>query len=236
MRQSYPWNAIVAEALGTFLFFLVGIGAGYMTSSAFPGGAVPGGLVTVALAHGLALAVVASAFGAISGAHVNPAVTWGLWLSGKIESRRAIAYVIAQLIGAVAAAALVRYVTPAAIPATAGVPALGAGTDGIQGGVLEAMLTMVLLAAVFGTAIDPRGPKLGGIAIGIAVGADIMFGGPLTGGAMNPARWFGPALIAGDFSNVAVYTLGPLVGATIIAIVYRYLFLPEANAQTGANV
>lgn len=236
MRQNYPWNAIVAEGLGTFLFFLVGIGAGYMTSSAFPGGAVPGGLVTVALAHGLALAVVASAFGAISGAHVNPAVTWGLWIAGKIESRRAIAYIIAQLIGAVAAAVLVRYVTPAAIPATAGVPGLGAGTDGIQGGVLEAMVTMVLLAAVFGTAIDPRAPKIGGIAIGIAVGASIMFAGPLTGGALNPARWFGPAVVAGDLSNAAVYILGPVVGATIIAIIYRFMFLPEANEQTGANV
>ena len=236
MRNQFPWNAIVAEGVGVFLFFLVGIGAGYMTSSAFPGGAVPGGLVTVALAHGLALAVVASAFGAISGGHVNPAVTWALWLSGKIETRRALAYIIAQLIGAVAAAAVVRYVTPAAIPASAGVPALGAGTDGIQGIVLEAGLTMVLLAAVFGTAVDPRAPKIGGIAIGVAVGADIMFGGPLTGGAMNPARWFGPAVVAGDVSNAAIYILGPVIGATIIAIIYRYLFLPEANAQTGANV
>ncbi len=236
MRQSQPWNAIIAEGLGTFLFLMVGIGASYMASSAFPGGAVPGGLVTVGLAHGLALLVVVAAFGAISGGHVNPAVTWGLWIAGRIETRRAVAYVIAQLIGAVVAAALVRYVTPAAIPASAGVPLLGAGTDGAQGGVLEAALTMVLLAAVFGTAVDPRAAKLGGIAIGIAVGAGIMFGGPLTGGAMNPARWLGPAVVAGDLSGIAVYTLGPLVGATIVAIVYRYLFLPEANAQTGASV
>lgn len=235
MQNRYQWNAVIAEGVGTFLFFLVGIGAGYMTNAAFPGGA-PGGLVTVALAHGLALAVVASAFGAISGGHVNPAVTFGLWLSGRIESRRAIAYVIAQLIGALAAAAIVRYVTPAAIPASAGVPSLGAGTDALQGIVLEAGLTMVLLAAVFGTAVDPRGPKIGGLAIGLAVAADVMFGGPLTGGAMNPARWFGPAVVAGDVSNVVVYTLGPLLGAAIVAILYRMFFLPEANAQTGANV
>jgi aquaporin Z len=236
MRDAYPWNAIVAEGLGTFLFFLVGIGAAYMTSTAFPGGAVPGGLVTVALAHGLALAVIASAFGAISGAHVNPAVTFGLWLAGKLESSRAAAYVIAQLIGALAAAVVVRYVTPEEIPAAAGLPALGAGTDAIQGTVIEAGLTMLLLAAVFGTAVDPRRPAVGGLAIGIAVAAGIMFGGPLTGGALNPARWFGPAVVAGDVTSIAIYTLGPLVGAGIVAIVYRYLFLPEANAQTGAAV
>jgi glycerol uptake facilitator-like aquaporin len=84
--------------------------------------------------------------------------------------------------------------------------------------------------------VDPRGPRIGGLAIGLAIGADIMFGGPLTGAAMNPARWFGPAVVAADFSEVLVYTLGPVIGASIIAIVYRYLFLPEANAQTGTSV
>jgi MIP family channel proteins len=232
---TYPWNAIVAEGVGTFLFLMVGIGASYAADAAFPGGPL-GNLVTVALAHGLGLLIAVSVFAAISGGHMNPAVTWGLWLAGKIESRRALAYVIAQLIAAVAAASLVRYVTPAAIPASAVVPSLGGGTDPSQGIVIEAALTMLLLAAVFGTAVDPRAPRIGGIAIGLAVAAGIMFGGPLTGGAMNPARWFGPAIVAGDVSNVVIYTLGPLVGASVIAIIYRYLFLPEANAQTGEMV
>jgi aquaporin Z len=233
MRQSYPWNAIVAEAVGTFLFLMVGIGAASMFGQ-FDGA----NLVSVALAHGIALAVMVSAFGAISGGHFNPAVTWALWLTGKSDGRRSVAYILAQLIGAVAAAVLVRYVTPPEISEIAVLPAPNAalGVDAIKAVVIEAALTMVLLAAVFGTAVDPRAPKIGGIAIGIAIAADIMFGGPLTGAAMNPARWFGPAVVAGDFTNVIIYTLGPVIGATIIALVYRYLFLPEANAQTGANV
>jgi aquaporin Z len=197
-----------------------------------------GDLVSVALAHGIVLAVMVSAFGAISGGHFNPAVTFALWLAGKVESRRGVAYILAQLIGAVLAATLVRYLMPPEIPSIAGLPRLNEslGIDGPKGGLTELVLTMVLLGAVFGTAVDPRGPRIGGLAIGLAIGADIMFGGPLTGAAMNPARWFGPAVVAADFSDVLIYTLGPVIGASIIAIVYRYLFLPEANAQTGANV
>jgi aquaporin Z len=232
MRASYPWNAIVAEALGTFLFFAVGIGSGYVASELIGAGS----LVTVALAHGLALVVVVSAFGAISGGHFNPAVTVSLWLAGKIDTTRSVAYILAQLIGAVAAAVFVRYVTPSGLPATLGLPALGLEVDAVKGVVIEAGLTMVLVAAVFGTAVDPRAPRIGGIAIGLAVAADIMFGGPLTGAAMNPARWFGPAVVAADVSDIVVYTLGPVMGGAIVAIVYRYLFLPEANAQTGAAV
>ena len=233
MRQSYPWNAIVAEAVGTFLFLLVGIGAASMV-----GQTDGANLVSVGLAHGLALAVMVSAFGAISGGHFNPVVTWALWLTGKSEGRRSIAYILAQLIGAVAAAAVVRYVTPPEIPEIAVLPAPNAAlsVDAVKAVVIEAVLTMVLLGAVFGTAVDPRAPKIGGLAIGIAIAADIMFGGPLTGAAMNPARWFGPAVVAADFSNVVIYTLGPVIGATIIALIYRYQFLPEANAQTGSNV
>jgi aquaporin Z len=91
------------------------------------------------------------------------------------------------------------------------------------------VLTLVLLTAVFGTAIDPRGPKVGGLAIGFAVAADILMGGPLTGAAMNPARWFGPAAVTGVWDNSFVWIIGPLVGAAVAALVYRYFFLPEAD-------
>jgi glycerol uptake facilitator-like aquaporin len=83
--------------------------------------------------------------------------------------------------------------------------------------------------AVFGTAIDPRGPKVGGLAIGLAVGADILMGGPLTGAAMNPARWLGPAAVTGVWDNSFVWVLGPLIGAAIAALAYRIFFLPEAD-------
>jgi MIP family channel proteins len=229
--RTTAWNAPIAEGLGTFLFFFVGIGAGNVAAQQIGAGS----LVTVALAHGLVLAVLVSAFGAISGGHLNPAVTFGLWLAGKIDGVRAVTYVLAQLIGAVIAAVLVGFVVPADVPAVAGLPALAEGVDVVQGTIIEIGLTMVLLAAVFGTAVDPRNPKIGGLAIGFAVSAGIMFGGPLTGGALNPARWFGPAVAAGDFTNAIVWIAGPLLGAAAIALLYRFLFLPEAEEQAVAS-
>ena len=199
MENAYKWNGHIAEAVGTFLFFFMGIGAAYVLFGE-SGAAV---LVAIALAHGVALAVMVSAFGAVSGGHFNPAVTFGLWIAGQVESARAVGYVIAQLIGAVAAAGLVGALFPSSIPSTAGVPALNEslGIDMVKGTIIEAVLTMLLLAAVFGTAVDRRAAKIGGLAIGIAIVAGIIMGGNLTGAAINPARWFGPALIAGDFTN-----------------------------------
>ncbi len=116
-------------------------------------------------------------------------------------------------------------------PVDLGTPALGEGIDVTQGIVIEAVLTMVLLVAVFGTAIDPRAPKIGGLAIGLAVAADIFMGGPLTGAAMNPARWFGPAVASGTYDDWYVWWIGPLVGAAIIALVYRFVWEESAEPE-----
>ena len=234
MKQYYQWNAYLAEAVGTFLFFFIGIGAGYATVAfAYDPGATA---LIVALAHGLALMVVASAFGAISGGHVNPAVTFGLWIAGKIDTVKAAGYAVVQLVAAVLAAVLAFYVFNgfAGIETSMAVPALNSNVDMLQGIVIEAIATMVLLVAVFGTAVDGRGPKIGGIAIGLAVAAGILMAGNLTGGALNPARWFGPALVAMQWENLLVWIIGPLLGAGIVAVVYRFLFLPEAEAQAEA--
>ena len=228
--QRYAWNAIIAEFGGTFLFFFVGIGAQTIITT---GG---GSLVTVALANGLVLAALVSALGAISGGHLNPAVTFSLWLASRIEARRAAAYVVAQLIGAVLAANAIAVVFGSTTAAADGTPALGSGVDVTRGTAIEAILTAVLLAAVFGTAVDPRKPNIGGLAIGLAIAADILMGGPLTGAAMNPARWFGPAVVSGDYDNAMVWIAGPLVGAAVIAVIWRLLFLPQADAQTGADI
>jgi len=231
VSQAYQWNSYIAEALGTFMFFFVGIGAAY---SLF-GEAWATIAVAIALAHGLALLVVVSAFGAVSGGHFNPAVTTGIWIVGKIAPGKAVGYIAAQLIGAVAAAALVRYIFPEAIPSTAGLPALSPDLNLFQGIVVEAGVTMLLLTAVLGTAVDNRAAKIGGIAIGLAVAAGILMAGTLTGGALNPARWFGPAVVAGDFDNALVWIIGPVLGAAIIAAVYRFLILPQADAEAAAE-
>ncbi|HYI21038.1 MAG TPA: aquaporin [Candidatus Limnocylindrales bacterium] len=226
-----PWNAVIAEIAGTFLFFFVGIGAAGWVSRAVTQGSgmdPASALIVVALAHGVALAVLVSAMGAISGAHFNPAVTAAVWIAGQMPGRRAAAYMIAQLIGGILAAWMLRALYPADVFPELGIPRL-TGIDPLQGIAVEAVLTVVLLAAVFGTAIDPRAPKVGGLAIGLAVAADILMGGPLTGAAMNPARWFGPAVVTGDYSNSYVWIVGPIIGAVIAALAYRFLFLAEAD-------
>lgn len=230
---------IVAELAGTFLFFFVGMGAvATLDRWAGLGTGLDGaaGLIVVALAHGVVLAVLVSALGAISGAHFNPAVTFGVWLAGKLVGRRAAAYVVAQLIGALLAGIALRVIFSAAVSPGLGTPALGADISPMAGILVETVLTVILLTAVFGTAIDPRAPKIGGLAIGFAVAADILMGGPLTGAAMNPARWFGPAAVTGMWDNSYVWIIGPLLGAAIVALAYRYLFADEASlARTPAE-
>jgi MIP family channel proteins len=220
--------ALVAEAVGTCLFFIVGAGSIVLGTVAPPGP----DLLGVALAHGLVLAVLVSSLGAISGGHFNPAVTFALWIGGRIDAPKAVLYVIAQLIGAVVAGGALRLTFPDAWQAThIGVTALAAGVSPLTGIGLEAIMTVVLVLAVYGTAVDARGPKIGGLAIGLAVTADILVGGPVTGAAMNPARWFGPAVASGFFDNALVWIVGPLLGAALAAIGYRWLLSEEATAD-----
>jgi aquaporin TIP len=225
------WNGVIAEIVGTFLFFFVGIGAIGALQFVNVGNPVDpaAALVVAALAHGLVLAVLVSALGPVSGAHFNPAVTFGVWIAGQIPARRAVSYVIAQLIGAILAAWAVWLVIPRDVFPNLGIPQLFGSITPLGGIIVEAVLTVILLIAVFGTAVDPRAPKVGGLAIGLAVAADIMMGGPLTGAAMNPARWFGPAAVTGVTDNFYVWIIGPLLGAALAALAYRYLFLPEAD-------
>jgi MIP family channel proteins len=224
------WAALVAEAVGTFLFFFIGAGAVVLATSSPDGGP---GLVGIAFAHGLALAVMVSALGAISGGHFNPAVTVAVRLAGRIEWGHAVAYIVVQLAAAVAAGLALRWVLPEAswTPSGIGTPALGDGISPAAGIAIEAILTLLLVLTVFGTAVDRRAPRLGGMAIGLAVAADILMGGPLTGGAMNPARWFGPAIASGHLDNWYVWWVGPLIGAIVGAVIYRYALEGEAEPE-----
>ena len=228
--QSRLGAALVAEAVGTFLFFFVGAGSVVLTADSAGGGP---GLVGVAFAHGLALAVMVSTFGAVSGGHFNPAVTVAVRLAGRIEWSHAVMYVVAQLLGAVVAGFALAWVMPdpLADATSLGTPALGAGIGVVEGIAIEAVLTLLLVLAVFGTAVDPRAPRLGGMAIGLAVAADVLMGGPLTGAAMNPARWFGPAVAAGVYDDWYVWWIGPLLGGIVAAVLYRYVFEGEAEAD-----
>ena len=231
MRSPATAAVLAAEAIGTFLFLFIGMGSVVLGQHAGDNG----GLVGVALAHGLALGVLVSAIGAISGGHLNPAVTFGVWMAGKITPGLAAMYVAVQLAAGVLAALALRFVFPESSwePVAIGTPTLGEGIGPAAGIAIEAILTVLLLVAVFGTAIDRRAPKLGGLGIGLAVTADILMGGPLTGAAMNIARWFGPAVASGTFGDWYVWVIGPLLGAAIAALLYRYALEDRAEADVA---
>ncbi|MFA5974862.1 MAG: aquaporin [Elusimicrobiota bacterium] len=212
----------LVELIGTFAFFF--IGAGSIITDSYTHGGV--GLIGIALAHGLILSVMVSAFGPISGGHFNPAISLGAWVGKKIKLSTLVLYVIAQLIGGSLAGFLLRAVFSSDVwmPVHLGTPALAAGVSPWTGVVLEAVLTFFLVLAVFGTAIDSMAPKIGGFGIGLTVTADILVGGPLTGAAMNPARVFGPALAAGFWEYHWLYWVGPLIGGAAAGWLYtRFL-------------
>ncbi len=208
----------LAELIGTFTLVFIGAGAGALA------GANGGGILAVALAHGVALMVIVYAWGAVSGAHVNPAVTFGLALAGKIDWMKAVFYSIAQFVGAALAAFLLAYLVGAASGLGATTGSL-TETDPVKTIVVEAVLTFFLVTAVFGTAVSGRNGNAAGFAIGFVLLMDILMGGALTGASMNPARTFGPALATGDFSYLWMYLLGPLLGAAVAALVYDRVFL-----------
>ena len=212
-------KALIAEFIGTFALIFIGVGA---IAADFLSGS-ESGLAGVALAHGLTIAVMVSATAAISGGHLNPAVTIGLFFTKKIDAVNAIGYIIVQCLGAIAAAFLVKMCVPAAAfdEINMGVPALTEGVTPGMGLIIEMVLTFFLVFVVYGTAVDKRAPKMGGLFIGLTIVLGILMGGPLTGAAINPARYFGPAVIAGDFSNLWLYWLGPVLGGILAAVTYQ---------------
>ncbi len=208
----------LAELIGTFTLTFIGAGAGALA------GANGGGILAVALAHGVALMVIVYTWGAVSGAHVNPAVTFGLALTGKIDWTRAVWYWVAQLIGAAIAAYLLAYLVGAGTGLGATVGSL-TETDPVKTLIVEAVLTFFLVTAVFGTAVSGRNGNVAGLAIGFVLAMDILMGGSLTGASMNPARTFGPALASGDISYFWMYLVGPFAGAAAGAFLFDRVFL-----------
>lgn len=218
-------KAVVAEFVGTFLFFFIGAGA--IIANTYSHGSV--GLLGIALAHGLVLSIVISAFGATSGGHFNPAVTLAFLSVRRINLATAFSYIVAQLAAGTLSGLALRAIFPTAIWQVShlGTPNLAVGVSVGTGVLVEAILTFLLLTAVFGTAVDPRAPKIGGFGIGLAIMVDILVGGPLTGAAMNPARVFGPALAGGGFDNQWVYWVGPIIGAVLAALLYETVIMPK---------
>ena len=213
-----------AEFIGTFALVFVGGGAIVLTH--YTSG--QSGLLQVALAHGLILAVMVSALMRISG-HFNPAVTVAFLATRRIEAVMAGVYVLGQLLGAMVAAYALKSVTPfESFEAVRG-GGQSASIDVSFGKavLMEAIATFFLVTVIFGTAVDVKAPKIGGLAIGLVIAADILAIGPFTGASMNPARTFGPAVAAGYWEGHFIYWLGPILGAIAAGLLYEHLFMDD---------
>jgi MIP family channel proteins len=217
-----PIRHFAAEFVGIFALVFVG-GAALISAQSRGSGA---GLLEAAFAHGLILAVMVTATMRISG-HFNPAVTLGFLVTRRIEPVMAGVYIVAQLLGAMLAAYALRALFPEAdaMAARLGGQAVASSITGGQAIGLEALATFFLVFTVFGTAVDPNAPRVGGLAIGLTVAADTLAIGPLTGASMNPARSFGPAVASGIFEGQVVYWTGPIVGGLAAALLYDALLL-----------
>lgn len=261
------WSAYLAELIGTFVVVLVAAGAVCANRAAVQSGmeASPGGRVIVALAYGLIYAAVLTATLPLSEGFLNPAVTLTLWVFKRLDGVRTTGLIAVQLLGAVLAGGLIRAVFPLTVldGARMGTPhvnaqAFGAFDPGdigrtmlIEGGLIEFALTLALTFVIFGTLIDPRGQRwvgvwgkrLAGLWAGLTVIAATLVAYPMTGAALNPARWFGPWVweltIASLASNTSrdhvVFWFGPIAGALVAGGLYVYLILPK-EAEAAAPV
>jgi MIP family channel proteins len=244
-----PLRRGFAEFVGTFALVFIGAGSILTLGQAlnfarFPGPVGPlFTLVSVALAHGLAIAVMVSAVGHISGGHFNPAVTFGFLLTRRLAPMLALVYWLAQLSAATLAALLLRWLYDANTRDSVklGAPGLATGVTHWEGFVIEIVLTFFLVWVIFATAADPGGAfkSIAGLAIGLTITLDILMGGPLTGAAMNPARAFGPELVQHTWKDWWVWYAGPFVGGALAAALYEWLYLrpvrplPVGPPETG---
>ena len=220
------------------VFFLVFVGAGsivadtYLTSYRVVDSF---GLLGIAFAHGLALAMAIAAIGHISGGHVNPAISIAMWVSRRLSLRDLGGYIVAQMAGAVAAAGALKLVAPRQLYqsfTSIGVPGLAEEVNMFNGIAFEAILTFFLAFVIWGVAVDRRGPaSIAPLAIGLTVTFAMLGGGAFVGGALNPARWFGPALVAGSWDNFLVWIVGPILGALLASLVYETFLLTDDEVE-----
>jgi len=214
----------IAEFIGTFMLIFVGAGA----VTVFSRGGIDAALVVAALAHGLILIAIIATFGSISGAAVNPAITFGLLLGGKINGLKALVFWAAQFAGGILGA----FVITLAIPDIArvnGVQQIGqtvptANITTLQILLIEGLLTFFLTSTVYQTAIYGRGPVPAGVAIGFTLAACILLGGAITGASLNPARTLGPGLISGDMNQIGIYLAAQFIGGAVAGVLHGYIF------------
>ena len=237
------WTSYVAEFLGTFFLVLFICLTVCVTTAGIGNGLTAQALGIIVGAHVIALAVGIYALGAISGAHFNPAVTTTLLVLRKISTPHAIAYIVMQVLGAIAAALVVKLLLgDVGDAANLGAPGLSSVVASkFAGMVAEGLGTFILVWAVMAMAVNPRAEKsFAGLVIGLALGVGVLGMGALTGAALNPARAFGPALVSGEFGGagtwILVYVIGPLVGGLAAGFIYTHVVLVEQERRWGGRL
>jgi MIP family channel proteins len=228
----------LAEFIGAFTLTFVGAGAA-MTAR----GVGDTALIGVAIANGVAIAVMVSALGHISGGHFNPAITFGFVVTRRISAKVAAVYWAAQFGAASIAALLLWWIFPNNLvdAAKLGAPTLTSSLTQGQGFVVEAIGTFLLVLVVFAVAVDERGSfkSVAGLPIGLMIAIYVLLAGPLTGSAINPSRAFGPMLVHNVWSHGWIWYVGPLLGGAIAALVYELFYLsppkpmPVGPPETG---
>jgi aquaporin Z len=223
------FQKLFAEFLGTFAVVFFGVGAVCADRFLQTSGGI--GLLGIALASGLAMAIMVSALGHISGGHFNPAVSIGFWVTKRIGTLDAFLYWAAQILGGIAAAFLLRSTIPEETwrAVALGTPTLLRDFPALSAMVLEAVTSFFLVLVFFATAVDDRGSfrAIAGFGIGLTITLGILVAGPFTGAAMNPARAFGPALASHHWANQGVYWIGPLAGGFLAGLLYNSLYLKK---------
>ncbi len=222
---------LLAEFLGTFALIFFSVGAICADQYLRTAGQASTGILGIAVAYGLTYAIMVSAVAHISGGHLNPAVTVGFWVTRRLSTLQALFYWIAQLLGAVAATYILIAIVPDTIWSSAGrgIMLLAPDFTRLHAMLLESVMTFFLVFVVFATFVDVRGAlnRTSAFVVGLTVTVGVLFGGPFTGAAMNPARAFGPALAARYWANHGVYWVGPLLGGVLAAVIYDRLFLAD---------
>lgn len=219
----------IAEFTGTFALVFVGGGAIMMAQHT----GNEAGLLQVALAHGIILAVMVSAAMNVSGAQFNPAVTIGLLVGRRLTPTIAGVHIVAQLLGGVVAAMALKATMPTAVfvATQGGGQAIALDVTLSQAIILEAIATFFLMFVIYGTAVHDVAPKIGGLAIGLTIAADILAIGPLTGASMNPARSLGPAVASGVYAGQIAYWIGPIAGAMLAMLFWEFGILGGRGAK-----
>ena len=217
--------AVVAEGIGTF--FLVFAGTGAVMVDTIRDGAL--GHMGVSFVFGAVVAALIYTFGHISQAHFNPAVTLGFWRCGTFPAEKILPYIGAQCLGAIGASLTLRLILGPVAQLGATLPFKD---DWLQSLVLETLLTYILMVVILGSGLDRRAPSgFAGVAIGLTVGLEAAFMGPMTGASMNPARSLGPALAAGLWQHHWLYWLAPILGAQLAVLTYSYLSRSFRDSQ-----